>query len=112
MVVDALVLNMWLYVVHPRKPRYAGGRPPQLVKPFCLDGDMDERRDHEPMPVTTRAAYAFATATLIVGVVMVGDMLFRFEVGQFMFSPYFVVPLLVVAYLAAPYISKLLRLGP
>jgi protein-S-isoprenylcysteine O-methyltransferase Ste14 len=29
------VLNVWLCVVLPRKPRYAGGRPPQL-KPFCL----------------------------------------------------------------------------
>ncbi len=64
------------------------------------------------MKITTRAAYAFATATVLVGVAMVGDMLFRFGMGQFMFSPYFVIPLLVIAYLAAPYISRLLRLGP
>ena len=64
------------------------------------------------MRITTRAAYAFATATLVVGIVMVGDMLFRFGMGQFMFSPYFVVPLIVIAYLLAPYISKLLRIGP
>lgn len=38
MVVDAFVLNVWLYVLAARKPRYAGGRPPQLIKPFCLAG--------------------------------------------------------------------------
>jgi len=37
MVVDAFVLNVWLYVLAARKPRYAGGRPPQRIKPFCLD---------------------------------------------------------------------------
>jgi hypothetical protein len=36
MVVDAFVLNMWLYALSARKPRYAGGRPPLRVKPFCL----------------------------------------------------------------------------
>ena len=36
MVVDAFVLNVWLYVLAARKPRYAGGRPPQRIKPFCL----------------------------------------------------------------------------
>ncbi len=36
MVVDALVLNMWLCALHTRNPRYAGGRPPLSVKPFCL----------------------------------------------------------------------------
>ena len=64
------------------------------------------------MKIIHRAAYAFATATLFVGIVMVGDMLFRFGMGQFMFSPYFVIPLLVIGYSAAPFISRLLRLGP
>ena len=36
--VDALVLNLWLCAAHPRNPRYAGGRPPLRVKPFCLEG--------------------------------------------------------------------------
>jgi hypothetical protein len=40
MVVDALVLNMWLYVPQARKPRYAGGRPPLRIKPFCLGARM------------------------------------------------------------------------
>jgi len=52
MVVDALVLNMWLYVPQARKPRYAGGRPPQRVKPFCLDSmrTIIERAGHAEIP--------------------------------------------------------------
>jgi hypothetical protein len=64
------------------------------------------------MSFTSRVFYAFAIATTVVGILMVGDMLFRFGAGQFMFSPYFVIPLLAVGYVIAPYLARRLKVGP
>lgn len=67
MVVDAFVLNMWLYVLAARKPRYAGGRPPQRVKPFCLDGMSTSRAIGA---VSGYAAIALAIAVDVEGFVV------------------------------------------
>lgn len=56
--------------------------------------------------------YAFSILVIVVGITMVGDMLFRFGLGQFMFSPFFAIVVFIVAYLAAPYLAKRVRQGP
>ena len=73
---------------------------------------MNDARNSQPMSFISGFFYGFAIATLVVGVLAVGDVLFRFGAGPFMFSPYFVIPLVVVGYVIAPYLSKRIGVGP
>ena len=63
------------------------------------------------MSVMARAFYAFAVCTTLVGVLMVGDMVLRFGIGDLIFSPYLFVPMFVVAYLLTPYVARRLKLN-
>lgn len=62
------------------------------------------------MSVLSRAFYAFVVCTTIVGILMVGDMVLRFGIGDLIFSPYLFVPMFVVAYLITPYAARRLKL--
>lgn len=61
------------------------------------------------MPHITRAIYAFFLSVVAVGVMMVMDMLFSFGIGDFIFSPAFFVPSIVLGYLVAPYLAKWIK---
>lgn len=58
-----------------------------------------------------RFFYAFAMATAILMIVMVADMLFAFDVGEYIFSPYVFFPVVTVCYLFAPVIKKYIKLS-
>jgi hypothetical protein len=62
------------------------------------------------MRFLSRMFYAFTMTAIVVGVLMVLDMIVSFGAGQFMFSEFFVVPCFVLAYLAAPYIARRIKL--
>lgn len=78
---------------------------------------MAEQRDaqaYRPMTPWSRAVYAFFASAISVGIGMVTDMLFSagsstVRIGDFIFSPFFFVPVFVIAYLLAPRLARRLR---
>jgi hypothetical protein len=72
--------------------------------------------EDQPMSVTKRFMYAFAVGVVAVGVGTVSEMMLAgtgvpWRIGEFIFSPYFFVPVVVVAYLIAPRLARRMRLG-
>ena len=65
----------------------------------------------DAMSIPSRAFYAFAVCTTVIGVLAVADVLFRFGIGSIIFSPYLVVPMFVVAYFITPHAARRLKLG-
>jgi hypothetical protein len=63
----------------------------------------------EKMSRWERIRYSFVASVIAVGVFVVVDIIFSFDIGEIIFSPVFFVPTLVVFYLFAPYISNLIR---
>ena len=51
-------------------------------------------------------------AVAVVGVAMVLDMFIRADLGSIIFSPFFVGPVVVVGYLASPWLRKVIPLAP
>lgn len=56
-----------------------------------------------------RLKVAFLVSVIAVGVLMVADIILSLHIGDFIISPVFFIPALVVAYLAAPFIGKHIR---
>lgn len=51
----------------------------------------------------------FVIAVIACGVMMLVDMLFVFNIGHIIFSPFFFVPVLVSGYLFAPVIGRFIK---
>ena len=54
-----------------------------------------------------RFKYAVGLAVAVVGCAVIVDMVFRVDIGEFIFSWVFFAPLLIAGYLAAPTLAKL-----
>jgi hypothetical protein len=56
-----------------------------------------------------RLKFAVLLTVITVGILMVIDMIFNFNIGDVIFSEVFIVPTLTVAYLFAPLIGKYIK---
>ena len=69
---------------------------------------------HRPMTPWSRAVYAFFASVIAVGIGTVVEMLLSagssaVRIGDFIFSPFFFVPVFVIAYVLAPRLARRLR---
>jgi len=64
------------------------------------------------MTLFQRLRYGFAVAVVVVGAAMVFDMFVRADLGSIIFSPLFVVPVVAIGYLVAPWLRRALPFAP
>jgi hypothetical protein len=62
------------------------------------------------MQLFDRVIYSFCGVVFTTGLFIVLDIVFRFEIGELIFSAWFAVPTFVIFYLIAPHASKNLPL--
>ena len=56
-----------------------------------------------------RLKFAFMLTVVAAGILMIADMIFSFHWESFIFGPVVIVPVFVLAYLAAPHLEKRIR---
>lgn len=76
--------------------------------------DQTETASQNPMTLWRRAAYAFFSSVVVIGVGTVAEMLLAagsspVRIGDMVYSPFFFVPVFVIAYLLAPRLARRLH---
>lgn len=61
------------------------------------------------MPLFDRLKYAFFLTVIVIGILTVVSMLFSLDIGEFVFSKWLFVPVVVIAFLFAPVVQKYIK---
>lgn len=61
------------------------------------------------MRLTERLKISAATTGILVGLLVIFDMAFHFDIGETVFSLLFIIPILVVMFILAPTIARFIR---
>jgi len=56
-----------------------------------------------------RFKYAFFSAVIVIGILTVVMMIFRLDIGEFVFSKYVFIPVFAISYFFAPVIGKYIK---